>query len=93
MLNGDIWLRTKIWNQSNNGGTQPRADQPFLNGGTCSIAKKMNQYRTGGLILGLRAILQENGGAWSITNYLTLGLIMYPMAEALGQLPRHHYKS
>ena len=27
----------------------------------------MNQSRTGGLTLGLRAILRENGGTWSVT--------------------------
>ena len=53
-----------------------------LNGGTWSITRKMNQSRTGGLSLGLRAILRENGGAWSVTKYLTLGQIMQPMAEA-----------
>ena len=30
----------------------------------------------------MRAILQENGGAWSVTKYLTLYQIMQPMAEA-----------
>ena len=40
-----------------------------------------------------RAILQENGGAWSVTKYLTLGQILQPMAEAPSQLPGHHYKS
>ena len=64
-----------------------------LNGGTWSISKKMNQSSTEGLSLGLSAILRENGGAWSVTKYLTLGQIMQPMAEALGQLPGHHYKS
>ena len=64
-----------------------------LNGGTWSVTKKMNQSRTGGLGLGLRAILRENGGAWSITKYLTLGQIMQLIAEAPGQLLGHHYKS
>ena len=53
-----------------------------LNGGTWLVTRKMNQSRTGGLSLGLRAILRENGGAWSVTKYLTLGQIMQPMAEA-----------
>ena len=44
-----------------------------LNGGTWSVTKNMNESRTGGLSLGLRAILRENGGAWSVTRYLTLG--------------------
>ena len=52
----------------------------------------MNQSRTGGLGLGLRAILWGNGGAWSVTKYLTLGQIMQPMAEAPGLLPGYHYK-
>ena len=43
-----------------------------LNGGTWSVARKMNKSRTGGLNLGLRAILLENGGACSVTKYLTL---------------------
>ena len=64
-----------------------------LNGGTWSVTRKMNQSTTGGLGIGLRAILWENGGAWSVIEYLTLGQIMQPMDEALGQLPRHHYKS
>jgi len=64
-----------------------------LNGGTWSVSRKMNQSRTGGLSLGLRDILQENGGAWSITKYLTLGQIMQPSTEAPGQLLGHHYKS
>ena len=41
----------------------------------------------------MRAILRENGGAWSVTKYLTLGQIMQPMAEAPGLLPQYHYKS
>ena len=53
-----------------------------LNGGTWSVTSKMNRFSTGGLSLGLRAILWENGGAWSITKYLALGQIMQPMAEA-----------
>ena len=64
-----------------------------LNGGTWSDTRKMNQSRIGGLNLGLRAILWENGDAWSVTKYLTLGKNMQPRAEAPGQLPRHHYKS
>ena len=63
-----------------------------LNGGTCSVTKKMNQSRTRGLNLGLRAILRENGGTWSVTEDLTLSQLMQPRAEAPGQLPRHHYK-
>ena len=63
-----------------------------LNGGTWSVTKMMNQSSTGGLSLGLRAILRENGGAWSVTKYLTLGQIMQPMVEALGLLPGYHYK-
>ena len=53
-----------------------------LNRGTWSVTKNLNQSRTGGLILGLRAILQENGGAWSVTKYLTLSQLMQPRAEA-----------
>ena len=53
----------------------------------------MNQFKTGGLSLGLRAILQENGGTWSVINYLTSSQIMQPMAEALGLLQGYHYKS
>ena len=64
-----------------------------LNGGTYSVTRKMNQSRTEGHRLGLRAILWENGGAWSVTKYLNLGQIMQPMAEAPGQLPGYHYKS
>ena len=45
-----------------------------------------------GLSLGLRAILWENEGAWSITKYLTLGQTMQHMAEAPGLLPGYHYK-
>ena len=63
-----------------------------LNGGTWSVTRKMNQFRTGGLGLGLRAILRESGGAWSVTKYLTLSQLMQPRAEALGQLQGHHYK-
>ena len=44
-----------------------------------------------GLSLGLSTILLENGGAWSVTKYLTLCQIMQPMAEALGLLPGRHY--
>ena len=29
LLNGDIWSRTKMWNQSKNGGTQPWAKYPL----------------------------------------------------------------
>ena len=47
-----------------------------LNGGTMSVTRKMNQSRTGGLGLGLRAILRENGGTWSVTKYLTLSQMM-----------------
>ena len=63
-----------------------------LNGGTWSVTRKMNQSRTGGLNLGLRSILRENGSAWSVTKYLTLSQLMQPRAEAPGQLPGHHYK-
>ena len=63
-----------------------------LNGGTWSVTKKMNQSSSGGLGLGMRAIIRKNGGAWSVTKYLTLGQIMQPMAEAPGLLPGYHYK-
>ena len=52
----------------------------------------MNQSRTGGISLGLRAILRENGGAWSVTKYLTLGQIMHLMADAPGLLRGYNYK-
>ena len=63
-----------------------------LNGGTWLVTKKMNQSSTGGLSLGLRAILRENGGSWFVTKYLTSSQIMQPMAEAPGLLPGYHYK-
>ena len=84
---------TKKRNQSSTGGLSLELSGHSLNGGTLSVTKKMNQSRTGGLSLRLRAILQENGGAWSITKYLTLSQLMQPRAEAPGQLPGHHYKS
>ena len=64
-----------------------------LNGGTWSVTRKMNQSRTGGLGLGLGAILRENGGAWSVTKYLILSQMIQPRAEAPGQLLGHHYKT
>ena len=63
-----------------------------LNGGTWLVPRKMNQSSTGGLSLGPRVILRENGGAWSVTKYLTLGQIIQPMAEAPGLLLGYHYK-
>ena len=63
-----------------------------LNGGTWLVTRKMNQSSSRGIGLWPRAILRENGGAWSVTKYLTLGQIMQPRAEAPGQLPGHHYK-
>ena len=36
------------------------------------------------LSLGLRDILQENGGTWSVTKYLTLSHLMQPGDEAPG---------
>ena len=65
-------------------GTQPRAELSFFEWGTWSVTRKMNQSRTGGLGLGPRSILWENGGAWSVTKYLTLGQIMQPKVEAPG---------
>ena len=53
----------------------------------------MNLSSTGGLILGLRAILRENLGAWSSTKYLNLGQIMQYVAKAPSLLPGYHYKS
>ena len=41
---------------------------------------------------GLGVILRDNGGAWSVTKYLTLYQIMQPMAEARGLLLGRHYK-
>ena len=81
-----------MWNQSSTGGLSLTLSGHSLNGGTWLVTKKMNQSRTGGLSLGLRTILRENGGAWSVTKYLTLGQIMQLMAKALDQLPGHHYK-
>ena len=42
--------------------------------------------RDKGLSPGLRAILRENGGTWSITKYLTFSQLMQPRVEAPGQL-------
>ena len=44
----------------------------------------MYQSSTGGLGQWLRAILWENGGAWSVTKYLTLSQLMEPKVEAPG---------
>ena len=82
-----------MWNQSSTRGLSLELSGHSLNGRTWSVTKKMNQSSIGGLSLGLKAILQENGGAWSVTKYLTSGQIMHPMAEALGRLPGHRYKS
>ena len=82
-----------MWNQSSTGGLNLELSGHSLNGGTWPVTRKMNQSSIGGLDLGLRAILRENGGAWTVTKYLTLGQIMQPMDEAPGQLPGHHYKS
>ena len=38
------------------------------------------------LSLGLRDILQENGGTWLVTKYLTFSHLMQPGDEAPGQL-------
>ena len=51
-----------------------------------------NQSRTRGISLGLRAILWENGDAWSVTKDLTLGQIMQLMADAPGMLRGYNYK-
>ena len=91
-LNGDIWLVTRMWNQSSIGGLSLELSGHSLNGGTCSVNRNMTQSITGGLSLRLRAILQENGGAWSVTKCLTLGQIMQLMADALGLLQRCHNK-
>ena len=82
LLNEDIWSATKMWNQSSNGGLSLELSGHSLNGGTWVVTRMMNQSSTEGLSLELRAILRENGGAWSVTKYLTLGQIMQPMAEA-----------
>ena len=82
-----------MWNQSSIGGLGLEMSGHSLNGDTWSVTKKMNQSRTRGLSLGLRDILWENGGAWLVTKYLTLGQIMHPMTNAVGQLPGHNYKS
>ena len=92
LLNEDIWLGTKMWNQSSNGRLNLELSGHSLNGGTCSVNKKMTQYSTGGLSLRLRAIIRENGGAWSVTKYLTLGQIMQLMADAPGLLRGYNYK-
>ena len=80
-----------MWNQSSTGGLGLELSGHSLNEGTWSVTRKMNQSSTQGLSLGLRAILQENGGTWSVTKYLTLGQIMQPMPEAPGLLLGYHY--
>ena len=67
-------------------GTQPRAEWTFFEWRHLVSYQKMNKSSIGALGLGLRAILQENGGAWSVTKYLTLGQIMQPMADTPGLL-------
>ena len=52
----------------------------------------MTQSSTGGLSLRLRAIIQENGGTWSIIKYLTLSQIMQLIADAPGLLRGYNYK-
>ena len=52
----------------------------------------MTQSSTRGLSLRLRAIIRENGGAWSVTKYLTLGQIMQLMADAPGLLRGYKYE-
>ena len=71
LLNEDIWLGTKMWNQSSTGRLNLELSGHSLNEGTCLVNRKMTQYNTGGLSLRLRAIIRENGGAWSVTKYLT----------------------
>jgi len=92
LLNEDIWLGTKMWNQSSTGRLNLELSGHSLNGGTWSVNRKMTQSSTGGLSLRLRAIIRENGGAWSVTKYLTLGQIMQLMADAPGLLRGYNYK-
>ena len=92
LLNGDIWSRTRMWDQSSTGELSLELSGYSLNGGTWSVTRKTNKSRTRGLSLGLRAILQENGGTWSVTKYLTLSHLMQPGHEAPGQLPGRHHK-
>ena len=92
LLNEDIWLGTKMWNHSSTKGLGIGLSGHSLNGGTSLVNKKMTQSRTGGLSLRLRAIIQENGGSWSVTKYLTLGQIMQLMADAHGLLRGYNYK-
>ena len=92
LLNEDIWLGTKMWNQSSIGGLSLELSGHSLNGGTCLVNRKMTQYSIGRLSLILRAILRKNGGAWSVTKCLTLGQIMQLMADAPGLLQRYHNK-
>ena len=92
LLNEDIWLGTNMWNQSSTGLLNLELSGHSLNGGTWLVNRKMTQSSTGGLSLRLRAILWENGGAWSVTKCLTLGQIMQLMADAPGLLQRYHNK-
>ena len=87
LLNEDIWLGTNMWNQSSTGQLNLELSGHSLNGGNWLVNRNMTQSSTGGLSLRLRAIIQENGGAWSITKYLTLYQIMQPMTETPGLLP------
>ena len=52
-------------------GTQPGVEGHSLKGGTSSATRNLTQSGTRGLILGLRAILWENGGIWTVTRNLT----------------------
>ena len=63
-----------------------------MNGGTWSVNRKITQSSTGGLSLSLRAVIWANGGAWSVTMYLTSGKIMQLMADAPSLLRGYNYK-
>ena len=60
-----------MWNQSNTGRLNLELSDYSLNGGTWSVTMKMNRSSIGELSLEMKAILRENGGAWSVTKYLT----------------------
>ena len=75
-----------MWNQSNTGELSLELSGHSLNGDTWLVNSKMTHSSTRGLILRPRAIIQENGGAWSVTKYLTLGQIMQLMVDAPGLL-------
>ena len=70
--------------------TWRRSQSPQIEGQSVSHAQ--TQSSTGGLSLRLRAIIRENGGAWSVTKYLTLGQIMQLMADAPGLLRGYNYE-